>query len=115
MKKSDDTFTTILDGENSKDLLSFLAEIGSVFHFPDYYGGNMNALYDCLSDLSWIDAKNYHLIISNSKHFLSEETVTTKKEIFDFLEKVAHEWENVPNYEGEDQFRDRARFQISCE
>jgi len=26
--------------------------LASIFDFPDYYGGNLDALYDCLSELS---------------------------------------------------------------
>ncbi len=112
MRNQDDTYVAVLDGEKSKDLSSFLTEIGKAFNFPDYYGRNMNALYDCLSDLSWIDKKNFQLIITNSADFLSRESSTTKNDICNFLTKVAYEWENVPNFEGEDQFRNRAGFQI---
>ncbi len=35
------------------DLLNVLkhAYLKEAFHFPDYYGMNLDALYDCLSDL----------------------------------------------------------------
>ena len=41
----------ILDGEkiSSKDELHKLME--SVLDFPEWYGGNLDALYDCLTDL----------------------------------------------------------------
>jgi RNAse (barnase) inhibitor barstar len=30
-----------------------LDAIGAVLNFPDWYGRNLDALYDCLVDLSW--------------------------------------------------------------
>lgn len=31
-----------------------LAGFAAVLHFPDWYGGNLDALADCLGDLSWL-------------------------------------------------------------
>ncbi|WP_211322387.1 barstar family protein [Paracidovorax anthurii] len=36
------------------ELLAVLASAG---HFPEYFGGNWDALEDCLRDLSWISQK----------------------------------------------------------
>ena len=36
------------------------AALAGVLHFPDWYGGNLDALYDCLTDL-----RNTHLILEN--------------------------------------------------
>ena len=43
----------ILDGRQLGDKASLLAALGQVLHFPDYYGGNWDALDECLADLSW--------------------------------------------------------------
>ena len=32
-------------------------------HFPDWYGGNWDALADCLTDMSWNEADGYLLIL----------------------------------------------------
>lgn len=42
-----------LDGRRLGDKATLLAEVGRVLDFPDYYGGNWDALEECLSDLSW--------------------------------------------------------------
>ena len=31
-----------------------LAEMARILQFPDYFGGNFNALYDCMTDLAWL-------------------------------------------------------------
>ncbi|MEV0678159.1 barstar family protein [Actinosynnema sp. NPDC050436] len=39
-----------------------LAAIGLALDFPDYYGQNLDALYDCLTDLSWLPAGDHVLV-----------------------------------------------------
>ena len=43
----------ILDGRRLGDKASLLAALGQALNFPDYYGGNWDALDECLADLSW--------------------------------------------------------------
>jgi len=42
-----------LDGRLLGNKASLLAALGQALHFPDYYGGNWDALDECLADLSW--------------------------------------------------------------
>ncbi|NJL76054.1 MAG: hypothetical protein HC892_14575 [Saprospiraceae bacterium] len=44
----------ILDGNNIKTVEDFHREIKNVLDFPDHYGNNLDALWDCLT--SWIEA-----------------------------------------------------------
>jgi len=46
-------FKPALDGHDLLDKQAFLAAIGRVFNFPEYYGENWDALEECLSDMSW--------------------------------------------------------------
>ena len=43
----------VLDGRLLGDKSSLLAALGQALNFPDYYGGNWDALDECLIDLSW--------------------------------------------------------------
>lgn len=43
----------VLDGRLLGDKSSLLAAVGHALRFPDYYGGNWDALDECLADLSW--------------------------------------------------------------
>ena len=36
-------------------------------HFPDWYGGNWDALADCLTDMSWNEADGYLLILQGAE------------------------------------------------
>lgn len=39
-----------------------LDAIGAALCFPDWYGRNLDALYDCLADLSWLPAGE-HVVV----------------------------------------------------
>lgn len=43
--------TAELAGE--KSLTSILAKLGEALRFPDWYGNNLDALHDCLTDPDW--------------------------------------------------------------
>jgi ribonuclease inhibitor len=43
----------ILEGEKLKNIEDFHKEISKLLEFPDYYGNNLDALWDCLT--SWIE------------------------------------------------------------
>ena len=105
-------FVAVLDGSECKNLHSFLDTMSKVFKFPDYYGENINAFYDCIHDLGWISETNYALIIHNKNFFLSKETLDEKKFTYNLLERITQEWQNVPNYEGEDIYRNKADFKV---
>jgi RNAse (barnase) inhibitor barstar len=47
----------------------FLALIAKAMKFPDHFGGNWDALNDCLTDLEWLDGKGWVLVFEKSKHF----------------------------------------------
>lgn len=42
----------ILDGSRVKDRPALHAELQTVLELPGYYGRNLDALYDCLTDIS---------------------------------------------------------------
>lgn len=105
-------YTAVLDGTDCKTLRSFLKEIGKSFKFPSYYGQNLNALNDCLNDLEWLDKPNYLLIVKKSDSFLISESQEIRNHILAFLEGVVKQWGNVPNYEGDEIYRQKADFRV---
>lgn len=42
-----------------------LARFARALRFPDWFGGNWDALQDCLSDLSWLRAEGYLLLLDD--------------------------------------------------
>lgn len=101
-----------IDGYKCQSLQSFLTEISIAFRFPSYYGNNINAFWDCIGDLSWIKEKNYALIIKNSSIFLKNEDEKTRNDVFVLLKRVTNDWAGVPNFEGEEEYRQKSDFKI---
>jgi RNAse (barnase) inhibitor barstar len=48
-----------------KDAL--LRAIAAALRFPDWFGQNWDALEDCLTDLSWLDADAYVLVFDHAQ------------------------------------------------
>ena len=43
-----------------------LARIATALRFPDWFGGNWDALADCLGDLSWLDGEGQLLVFDDA-------------------------------------------------
>lgn len=52
----------VLDGTALHDKGSALDGIAAAMSFPDYFGRNLDALRDCLVDLSWLPAGAHVLV-----------------------------------------------------
>jgi hypothetical protein len=48
-------------------------ELAAALQFPAYFGGNWNAVHDMLSDLSWLPAEAYLLVIEDADEVLADE------------------------------------------
>ena len=55
-----DLLNLSFQGLDEKEI--FLKHLAEALDFPDWFGGNWDALEDCLSDLSWRDAPGWVLI-----------------------------------------------------
>lgn len=83
-----DTFVAHLDGAKIGTLRAFYPRISKSLHFPDHFGKNMDALFDCLCDLQGIDIKfkKTTLVINNAALFLSKEKVDKKAAVLQVLQ-----------------------------
>ncbi|NIJ13250.1 RNAse (barnase) inhibitor barstar [Saccharomonospora amisosensis] len=61
----------VLDTSEHIDKESTLDAIATVLSFPDYFGRNLDALYDCLTDLSWLPSGE-HVLIWRSSDLLKQ-------------------------------------------
>ena len=56
-----------LDGRRCPDRAALLAQLAAALKFPAYFGGNLDALHDCLGDLpDFAPAPGYLLIIDHA-------------------------------------------------
>ena len=59
-----------MDIGHAHDKKGFLATVAKALSFPDWFGGNWDALNDCLTDLEWLPTKTgYVLLFERSEHF----------------------------------------------
>jgi len=62
----------VLRGERMQDIKSLIQEIAAALQFPYYFGGNWNALDECIKDLEWLPSKVFILGITRSELVLSQ-------------------------------------------
>lgn len=74
------------------DKPGLLDAIATALEFPDWFGGNWDALEDCLSDLSWNKARGYVVLLEHSKELArrAPREFATAIEVF---ESVAEYWD----------------------
>jgi hypothetical protein len=62
-----------------------LASLARALEFPDWFGGNWDALQDCLGDLSWRPAPGYVIVLSHCGGFAAgaREDFESALEVFD--------------------------------
>lgn len=63
----------VLDGTKADSRATFFHEIAGALRFPDYFGHNWDAVYDCLTDLNWLAAAGYVLVLDGFDHLARSE------------------------------------------
>jgi hypothetical protein len=63
----------VLNGEAAGTRIGFFTEIARVWRFPDYFGHNWDAVYDCLTDMSWSPAQGFVLVIDGFDHLATNQ------------------------------------------
>lgn len=74
----------VLDGTAIGTKADLLAAIASALSFPSYFGRNLDALYDCLTDLSWLP-EGEHVLIWESPSTLRDAHPADFRAIVDVL------------------------------
>ncbi|RJQ80499.1 barnase inhibitor [Pseudonocardiaceae bacterium YIM PH 21723] len=57
----------VLDGQKVRTRQQFYAAIATALDFPEYFGKNLDALHDLLTDLDWLPGGDHVLIWSGHK------------------------------------------------
>ena len=55
-----------IDLAGCSDKAGLLERVAAALAFPDWFGGNWDALYDCLADLAWREAAGWLLVLENT-------------------------------------------------
>lgn len=84
-----------LAGQSVTDKEEFLGLCAETFQFPDYFGGNWDALYDCLTDLSWADTPSGYLVVYAGWQALAQEEPESFTTVLDIFADVAALWQDA--------------------
>ena len=83
------TFVAELSGKKCATLRSFYGQVAKALHFPDYFGKNLDALDECLADLSWIEQKEVALTVREAALFLKKENPAKREAVLDIFKNLA--------------------------
>jgi RNAse (barnase) inhibitor barstar len=73
------------------DTDAVLREIAEALAFPDWFGGNLDALADCLADLSWLAAPGYLLVLEHIGAW-REQAADDVEAVVEILQDTAARW-----------------------
>ena len=71
----------ILDARKLDQRETAHAYLKKVFSFPDYYGNNLDALYDCLSELPYGSRLSIHLLHTEEANSYFPSVLSVLKEV----------------------------------
>ncbi len=84
--------SVVLDGAELNTLSKFHTTIAKLLHFPDYYGNNLDALDEVLSDMEFSTLKNIPIVFRNYDKFLSDEPHEKKIALLQVLKGAMTFW-----------------------
>ena len=56
-----------VDLKDARNVPGFIKALRCDLEFPDWFGGNLDALHDCLTDFSWHPAPGYVITLTGSE------------------------------------------------
>lgn len=94
-------FIAKLDGACCRNSNDFFSEIKLQFELPDYFGKNLDALYDCMLDLEWITQEQIILYIENADQLFADEVNDPDliDDLVTTLDEICQSWLLMENEE----------------
>jgi RNAse (barnase) inhibitor barstar len=62
-----------VDGRRCRTKRALLDELARALEFPAHFGRNWDALADCLTDLGWLPARGYWLVVTAADRLLARD------------------------------------------
>ncbi|WP_158827773.1 barstar family protein [Streptomyces sp. NRRL S-118] len=88
-----------LEGQEIPDEFSAFQNLQESLKFPEYFGWNWNAVYDCLRDLQWLSVDHHVVIVRSADRALREDNAA-RDEFFRTLWRAGRRWSYVKRPEG---------------
>lgn len=92
-ERSDYTWITI-DCTGLKTNLDLYFAFKKYFHFPAYFGENLDAFYDVLAEYD-IEKKPISILFTNTAHWLTEESTENKENMLFCLSDIGQNWVDI--------------------
>ncbi len=83
-----------IDGSRVPAWKDYAHEIEKVFRFPTPCDKSMDVYLDWMTDLSWLNAQGYALIIKNVKDFMKSDLEKKEKVLRFFKEDILPFWQS---------------------
>ncbi len=90
------TFVGEISGRKCATLRGFYGQVAKALSFPDYFGKNLDALDECLADLSWIEKERVALVVREAGEFLKKEKAGKRGAVLDIFKLLKEEPSEVP-------------------
>lgn len=114
IKRGNNKIVVEINGSEINDWKALYDLITENFHFPGYFGENLDALYDMLLDLQWLKQDTIELVISDYQKLLSDEDEYEKNEFLFLLEDVCREWKEG-DFEDDEWEIKKFRVMVLCD
>lgn len=73
------------------DAAAAMREIAETLRFPEWFGDNLDALADCLADLSWLPAEGYVLMLEHTADWRAQDSEAMGT-VLEILNDTAAHW-----------------------
>jgi hypothetical protein len=87
-----DRFVTIMRGKRMRTWEGLVNEVAATLQFPWYFGGNWNALDECINSLEWLHYDAFVIAITNSEIMLSDGIVGDRLAFGKLLLRTCQKW-----------------------
>lgn len=84
-----------LDGTGVRDKRAFLERCREEFALPSYFGGNWDALEECLIDLSWVPAARGYLVVYDRGQDLESGDPQAHRIAIEIFERAVEHWKRT--------------------
>ena len=85
---NENVLSLALNGKRTRTLRTLYRKLARHLHFPEYFGNNLDALYDCLTSLDVVSQTRVELIIKHKDDFLSLEDPATRRAVVQLLQEA---------------------------
>ena len=75
-------------------------EFAAALQFPYYFGNNMNAFRDCMTDLDWLDGSSFTIVIFDAHLVMCNEASDDRDAFWKTVTEICAVWA-VPVEEGQ--------------